>query len=119
MAQDHRGDAGRGDGLAARPHGGRSAGRAGARARADDEWVAVPAADRSRGTLCGQAGGPHTAGLSRAGLIPVIPEAAKRLSGIHNHKPLASAPFVVMDSGLAPEPVIGPAGGRTRWAPPE
>jgi hypothetical protein len=34
-------------------------------------------------------------------LICVIPEAAKRLSGIHNHRYLVSAPFVVMDSGLA------------------
>jgi len=32
--------------------------------------------------------------------------------GIHNTRP------VVMDSGLAAEPVIGPAEGRTRWRRP-
>jgi len=34
--------------------------------------------------------------------MTVISEAAKRLSGIHNHSPVDSAPIVVMDSGLAP-----------------
>ena len=44
--------------------------------------------------------------------------------GIHNHR-RAKVPIVganltygFMDSGLAPELVIGPAGGRTRWARP-
>ena len=32
--------------------------------------------------------------------------------GIHSPRP------VVMDSGLAAEPVIGPAEGRTRWRRP-
>jgi hypothetical protein len=31
----------------------------------------------------------------------VIPEAAQRLSGIHNHRPSGSARPVNMDSGLA------------------
>ena len=37
VAQSHRGDAGRGDGPAERPHGGGGAGGAGADARADGE----------------------------------------------------------------------------------
>ena len=31
----------------------------------------------------------------------VIPEAAQRLSGIHNHRTRNLAPLVIMDSGLA------------------
>src|SRR5262249_51030941 len=41
------------------------------------------------------------------GLSPVIPEAAKRLSGIHNHEAFRIARIVVMDSGLTPSACPG------------
>ena len=68
VAEDDRGDAGRGDAAAERPHGGGRAGGPRADARAHGERAAVAAADGSRRAVCGEAGRPYAAGLPRAGL---------------------------------------------------
>ena len=49
----------------------------------------------------------------------VIPEAAKRLSGIDNCHRCRTRAAVTTDSRRLAEPVIGPAtSGRTRWLGP-